>query len=316
MKILLIGTGNVGLMHGWVLSEAGVDVTHVVHKGSLGKHAHDIQMDVMDMRRGVPEKYMASYSPKVVDEVSPNDSYDLVIVATNHLQAVDAVKEYKDKTPSANFLMYCANWNGLDEFDALLGRRRYLWGYSVFSGAKGSDGLLYANIQGTYRIGELPGGPAGMLDKINETFSKAQIKPDIKENIIEWLWIHFAVNAGMLGTILVEGAMPSSSTPLDVWVFIIRSVRDALNVLEARGVNYRNYPDTKVFQIENDEQAARMLREGMMDMPHYERTMAHSHVHSNPGEMKSYYLDVVETGERLGVPIEYLGSIKDKIRSL
>jgi ketopantoate reductase len=306
----------VGVMHGWALSEAGVDVTHAVRKGSLAKHAHDIQMDVMDMRRGAPEKYMAVYRPKVVDEVSPDDGYDLVMVATNHLQAADAVKEYRDRAPSADFLMFCANWNGPGEFDALLGRGRYLWGYSVFSGASGDDGVLYANIQRTYRIGELPGGPEGMLDKINETFLTAQIAPEIKESIVEWLWIHFAVNAGVLGTTLAQGAMPSSDTPLDIWVFIIRAVRDALNVVEARGVNYRNYPDTKVFQIENDEQAARLLRKGILGMPHYERTMAHSHVHANPGEMKSYYLDVVETGERLGVPMKYLGSIKDKIRSV
>lgn len=34
------------------------------------------------------------------------------MVATNHLQVVDAVKEYKDRVPSAAFLMFCANWNG------------------------------------------------------------------------------------------------------------------------------------------------------------------------------------------------------------
>ena len=316
MKILVIGMGNVGVMHGWVLSEAGVDVTHAVRKGSLARHAHDIPMDVMDMRRGAPEKYMAVYRPKVVDEVGPDDGYDLVMIPTNHMQAADAVKDYKDRAPSAAFLMFCANWNGPGEFDALLGRGRYLWGYSVFSGARGDEGVLYANIQRIYRIGELPGGPEGMLNNIRETFSKAQIEPEIKENIVEWLWIHFAVNAGLLGTMIAEGAMPSPDTSPDVWVFMIRAVRDALNVLEARGVNYRNYPDTKVFQIENDEQAARLLKEGVLGMPHYERTRAHSHVQANPGEMKRYYLDVVETGERLGVPMKYLGSIKDKIESV
>jgi len=40
MKILIIGTGNVGVMHGWVLSEAGVDVTHV--RAGLAKLDSDI----------------------------------------------------------------------------------------------------------------------------------------------------------------------------------------------------------------------------------------------------------------------------------
>jgi hypothetical protein len=37
MKILIIGIENVGVMHGWVLSDACVDVTHVVQKGTLAR---------------------------------------------------------------------------------------------------------------------------------------------------------------------------------------------------------------------------------------------------------------------------------------
>ena len=305
--------GNVGVMHGWALSDGGVDVTHVVRKGSLAKYAHDINMDVLDMRSGTQENYTAVYRPKVVDEAGPGDGYNLVMVATNHLQAADAVRDYKDKVPGADFLMFCANWKGPEEIDALIGRGRYVWGYSVFSGASGGDGVLYANIQKTYRIGELPGSPAGLLEKITGAFAHARIRPEIKDNIIEWLWVHHAINAGLQGTVLIQGGLPSADTPLDVWVFIIRAVKDALKVLEARGVNFKNDPDARVFMIENDKEAAKLMRQGISKMPHYERTRAHSHVAANPSEMKRYYLDVVETGEKLGVDMPFLSSIRDRI---
>jgi ketopantoate reductase len=313
MKILITGMGNVGLMHGWVFSEGGVDVTHIVRKGSLAKYPGEIKLDVMDMRNGAPEYYTAFYKPKVVDDVSPADGYDLVMVATNHLQSADAVRQYKDKLPDAVFLMFCANWKGPGEIDELLSRNRYLWGYSVFSGAKGNDGVLYANIQKTYRIGELPGNPAGMLQKITGEFSLAGISPDIKENIIEWLWVHYAGNAGMLGTFLARGGMPSVQSSMDVWVFMVRAVKDALKVLERRGIDCRKYQDNKVYMIENVEEAAGLLRQGIFSMPHYGRTREHSHVDTNPEEMKCFYLDVLETGEQLGVDMPYLSSIKDKI---
>jgi 2-dehydropantoate 2-reductase len=316
VRILIIGMGNVGVMHGWALNGAGVDVTHVVRKGSLAKYAQDIRMDVLDMRSGEQKHYLTVYRPRFVDEISPNDGYDLVMVATNHLQATGAVKDYKDMVPEADFLMFCANWEGPRVIDELIPRSRYLWGYSVFSGAKGDDGVLYANIQKTYRIGELQGSPAGMLDSITETFAKAGISPDKKENIIAWLWTHHAINAGLQGTVLVQGGLPSADTPLDVWVLIVRAVKDALRVVESRGVEFRNDPDTKLFQIENDEEAAKLMRQGISKMPHYERTRAHSHVAANPGEMKRYYLDVLETGEKLGVNMPYLGSIKNRILSL
>jgi ketopantoate reductase len=35
MKVLIIGRGVVGTIHGWALSEVGIDVTHVVRKEGL-----------------------------------------------------------------------------------------------------------------------------------------------------------------------------------------------------------------------------------------------------------------------------------------
>ncbi len=208
MKILIVGLGNVGLMHGWALSEGGVDVTHVVRKGSLAKYAHDINMDVQDMRSGKQENYTALYRPKLVDEVAPGEGYDLVMVATNHLQGVDAVREYMDKVPGADFLMFCGNWEGPGVIDELIPRGRYVWGYSVFSGAMGSDGVMYANIQKTYRIGALDGSPEVLLGNIEAEFARARISPVIKKDIMAWLWTHHALNAGLQGTVLVQGGAP------------------------------------------------------------------------------------------------------------
>jgi|GEM_PF-2261487 len=42
--------GNVGIMHGWMLSQAGFDVTHVVRKGTTGRFAGGVKMDVLDLR--------------------------------------------------------------------------------------------------------------------------------------------------------------------------------------------------------------------------------------------------------------------------
>jgi len=35
MKVLIIGRGVVGTIHGWALSKVGIDVTHVVRKEGL-----------------------------------------------------------------------------------------------------------------------------------------------------------------------------------------------------------------------------------------------------------------------------------------
>jgi ketopantoate reductase len=234
----------------------------------------------------------------MMDDPVPEDGYELVLVATHHLQAASAVRQYRELVPEADFLMFTANWGGTGEIDALLPRSRYLWGFSVSSGGRDEDGVLYANIQKHYRIGELDGSRSPRIERITGLFGKAGFIGDVKANIIEWQWVHHAINAGVIGTALYMGGLPGE---------------DALAVLEKRGVDVWSYADTKPFIVPDDEEAARRLREMFFSMPHFERTRKCSHFNTSPEEMKRFYLDVLDTGERLGVPMPYLGSLKEKI---
>lgn len=41
MKTLIVGLGNVGTVHGWALSQAGVDITHWCGRGELNPHGRE-----------------------------------------------------------------------------------------------------------------------------------------------------------------------------------------------------------------------------------------------------------------------------------
>jgi 2-dehydropantoate 2-reductase len=315
MKTLIIGLGNIGAIHGWALSQAGADITHAVRKGTKDKFETGIKMNVLDLRGDSAQNYQTVYLPKLTDEVSPDAGYELVIVATNHLQAVGAVRQYCNLASQASFLMFTANWEGTDEFDKLLSRPRYLWGFSISTGARGEDGVLYANVQKSYRIGELDGSRTPRLERIIALFASAGMHPDLKANIIEWQWVHHAIDAGMLGAALYKGGLPTPDEGVDTWLLMVRATKDALAVLEKRGVNIRAYEDTKPFLGFPDEEAAANLRRTWLAMPHYERVRQHSHFQTSPEEMKQFYLDVLTTGEQLDVPMPYLESFKEKICS-
>jgi 2-dehydropantoate 2-reductase len=313
MKTLIVGLGNIGAIHGWALSQAGKDITHVVRQGTKDKFENGIKMNVLDLRGDSVKSYQAVYRPSLTDQVTPADGYQLVIVPTNHLQAIDAVRQYCNLASDASFLIFTANWDGIGEYDKLLSRQRYLWGFSISTGARGDDGLLYANIQKSYRIGELDGSRTPRLERIIALFALAGMQPNLKSNIIEWQWVHHAIDAGMIGTALYKGGLPSPGEGMDTWLLMVRATKDALAVLEKRGVNVRAYEDTKPFLSSPDEEAAANLRRTWLAMPHYERVRQHSHFQTSPEEMRQFYLDVLTTGERLGVPMPTLESFKDKI---
>jgi ketopantoate reductase len=221
MKMLIIGLGNIGTIHGWALSQAGMDVTHAVRKGSAGKYESGIKMDVLDLRGESPKNYQTVYHPILTEDVRPDDNYELVLVATNHLQALEAVRQYSNLAPDADFLIFTANWEGTDEFDRILSRSRYLWGFSVSTGARGDDDVLYANIQKSYRIGELDGSRTHRLGRIINLFARAGMNPDVKTNIIEWQWVHHAIDAGMLGAALYQGGLPGSNDGIEPWLLMV-----------------------------------------------------------------------------------------------
>jgi 2-dehydropantoate 2-reductase len=314
MKTLIIGLGNIGTVHGWALSQAGVNVTHAVRKGSAGKYENGIKMDVLDLRETYPKNYQTVYYTVLTEDVRSENKYGLVLVATNHLQALEAVRQYSRLAPAADFLMFTANWQGTGEYDKLISRSRYLWGFSVSTGAKGDDGILYANMQKSYRIGELDGSRTPRLERIIDLFARAGMKPDLKSNIIEWQWVHHAIDAGMLGAALYAGGLPGRDDGIESWLLMVKATREVLAVVEKRGVNIKEYDDTKLFLGSNsDEEVAEDLRRMWTGMPHYERVRQHSHFQTSPDEMKQFYLDVLTTGEQLGVPMPYMESFKGKI---
>ncbi|MGC2018241.1 MAG: 2-dehydropantoate 2-reductase N-terminal domain-containing protein, partial [Candidatus Acidiferrales bacterium] len=131
MKVLIIGRGVVGTIYGWALSKAGIDVTHAVRKDGLPPTN---TLDLLDLRTGYSKYARVIYAPKTVGQVSPSDDFDLVIVATKHYQAAQAIQQYQTGAPRATFLLFTANWDGTREIDQLLPRSSILWGYAEATG--------------------------------------------------------------------------------------------------------------------------------------------------------------------------------------
>jgi 2-dehydropantoate 2-reductase len=52
MKTLIVGTGVIGATWGWALSEAGIDVTHLVRPGRKDEFKDGVTLELRDGRKG------------------------------------------------------------------------------------------------------------------------------------------------------------------------------------------------------------------------------------------------------------------------
>jgi 2-dehydropantoate 2-reductase len=169
MKVLIVGRGVVGTIYGWALSQASVDVTHVVREAGLPSTT----LDLLDLRAGYPKQALVSYAPRTVTQISPLDGFDLVIVATKHYQAAQAVQQYLPALPHAIFLLFTANWDGTEEIDRLLERSSMLWGYAEATGGVDAEGRLVVTMNPSVRLGMLEGSDPNRFKAVTELFKAA-----------------------------------------------------------------------------------------------------------------------------------------------
>jgi len=312
MKVLIVGRGVIGTIYGWALSTAGVDVTHVVRREGLP--ATDT-LDLLDLRTGYPRHAQVTYAPKTVGRISPSDGFDLVIVATRHYQAAQAIQQYRPDAPRAIFLLFTANWDGTEEIDRLLPRSSILWGYAQATGGVDAQGVLIATVNPAVRLGMLEGSDPGMFQAVTELFQAAGFTLDVKARIIEWLWVHHAINAGGVGTALWAGGIAEATRSMKTLRLGVWATREALGVVTARGVSLEGYPEARsvlntppwlaglacVYFIRFTEKGRRLLRG--------------SHFDNSTEEMKRYYFDVLNTGESHGVAMPHLSALRARIES-
>ena len=310
MKTLIIGRGVVGTIYGWALSKAGIDVTHVVRKEGL---PGTDTLDLLDLRPGYPKNTRVTYAAKTVGQISPLDGFDLVIVATKHYQAAEAIRQYLPGASGATFLLFTANWDGTEEIDRLLPRSSILWGYSAASGGPDAQRILIATVNPTVRFGMLEGSDPEKFKAVTELFQRAGFTLDIKPNIIEWLWVHHAINAGTIGIALWAGGIAEATRSLKTMRLGALATREALDVVAARGVDLGRYPDARSVMNMPAWLAGLAYFYAVRFTEKGQRLLGASHFAYSPEEMKRYYFDVLNTGENLGVAMPHLSALREKV---
>lgn len=310
MKVLIVGRGIIGTIYGWALSQAGIDVTHVVRKSTPAPASN---LDLLDLRIGYPKHTRTTYSPQTVERIGSSHSFDLIVVATKHDQAAPAIRQYLPDAPHATFLLFTANWEGTAEIDRLLPRSAMLWGYAKATGGLDPQGILTATVAPAVRLGMLEGSDPAKFKAVSELFQRAGFTLDVKPNIVEWLWVHHAINAGGIGVALWAGGIAQAMRSVKTMKTGILATREALAVVGARGVDLANHPDAKgaletpmwlaipavMYFIRCTEKGRRLLRA--------------SHFENNPEEMKRFYFDVLHSGESLGVSTPHLSALRDGV---
>ena len=194
MKILTIGTGIVGTIYGWVLSDAGHDVTHFVRPGKAAQLPRSIGVDLIDKRARYKQHTLTHYTLKATETLSPDDGYNLILVPVKVYQLEPLLRQVGKQTGQADYLILTSLWGNLDVIDTLIPRERYLLG-DALAGGTFREGTLVAGLRQQIPLGEPGRKQTGRLQRMADVFEQAGLRPTLYPNILHYKWVEYATNA-------------------------------------------------------------------------------------------------------------------------
>jgi 2-dehydropantoate 2-reductase len=312
MKTLIVGTGIIGVIYGWALSQAGVDITHFVRKGKKDHFKDGISLDLLDERKGHPKYTVTTYSLKCVEEISPADGYELIIVPTNVHQTGDVLKTLVPVSGQAVFLIFSGNWDGTEFIDRLLPRERYLMGYADAGGTI-RDGVYWTNLGAEVHIGEVDGKPSAKLEKVKALFVQADMQPDVQENIVHWLWQHEAGAIGYAAGYAKHKDLDTYLADKDLLRQCALSTKELYKLCELRGVDLKKYPEAgfvnfPVWLINI------LVRWNIRRNESAQRYTAHVASEGSRREMQAYFASVMKTAHDLSFEMPYTKALEAYLR--
>jgi 2-dehydropantoate 2-reductase len=303
MKTLIVGTGIIGVIYGWALTQAGVDVTHFVRKGKKDQFKELVNLDVLDERKGHPKYNLTKYPLNCVEEISPSDGYELIIVPTNMHQTDDALKTLVPVSGQATFLILSGNWEGTEFIDRLLPRDRYLMGYADGGGAV-RDGVYWTNLGAEIHIGEVDGKPTEKLEKVKALFARADMKPDVQENIVHWLWQHAASAVGFAMGFAKHRDIKAFLEDKELVRQCVLSTKELYRLCALRGVDLNKFPEASFVNFPV-WLVSMLVRWNITHRESAQCYSAHGASAGSQQEMKMYYAGVMKTANELGFDMPY-----------
>ena len=300
MKILIIGAGVIGSIFGWAAARIPSNhVTHLIRPGRSARFSNGLAMDIYDRRPGHPRRLNENYAIQVTEQIDPADHYDLVIVPTKHYTLAQTLQQVTPLLKGADYLLLTQNWLGTDQIDALIAPDHYIFGDAKAGGGFCDDRLVCT--LSSIDIGPISGKPEDCLQKTRALFASADIPVQIQDEMLHYLWVQYAINAGAWPALVRAGSFKKLLNEAKNIKPTFLAVNECLQVVKARGVNLEHFPATQMYQNPSwlKTQLGGIAMSLMFRSEYQKRCSLHAL--ADPQEVRTFYFDLLNSGHALGV---------------
>ena len=245
MKIAILGLGVIGTTYAYAFQKAGHQVEHVLRDSKKSTAPKELSVDLLDGRyHSKGENKHDTYEVHVAEADS---EYDFIFLSVRHGFVKEAVETLRKNNIKGTLVFFCNFWDTRKEVQEWAGDYDYILAFPTAGGHMQEDhldGVLFDHLM---LEGEHKAHISNYAD-LTTLLTSADLKWEVPHDMVEWIWIHMAINAGVTSTAARSGNLENpeelalnlmnSSSELSL---AIKAIREALKVVEARGVNLKFY---------------------------------------------------------------------------
>lgn len=244
MDILVIGLGVIGTIYAYLFSKEGHNVEHLIRETSKNYSVNSLDVELLDGRgdpKGIEmtDNYIVSKSTKT--------DYDFIFIAVSSGKIDGVVSELEKKDITGSLVFACGIWEDRSYIDNIVADREYILGYPV-AGGNIKNNTLNCCVFDQFMLEDRKKTDIHNYDDLVKLFSDCGIKLEYPHDMLEWIWLHMAINAGVVSVAgrygdindtskSAEGLMDSSEKLKEA----IRSIRETSKIIESRDVNLKDY---------------------------------------------------------------------------
>jgi 2-dehydropantoate 2-reductase len=315
MKTLIVGAGIIGTIYGWAFAQAGHEVTHLVRPGKAGNFIGGFKIDMYDVRKGHKRNFIGHYPIRVTESVQPADGYELVIVPIKHYRLVETLAQLVPQTGEANYWLLTQNWDGVERINEILPPASYVFGDAKAGGA--FEGQTLIATLASVDIGQVAGMHTACLDKVMAICQSAQIPATVHENILHYLWVQYAITGGLWPSLVQGGSFEAVFNNSQLRNQAVLAARESLQVVSQRGVDLKKHPETKMY-IDSGPVGMWFAGLAIKFMFRFNKVVQRSSQHAldDAEEIRTFYYDLLHSGQQLGVSMPALSAFEDCIQGM
>jgi len=243
-NILVIGLGVIGTTYGYLFSKAGHHVEHYIRKSSKNYDVTSLNVEILDGReksKGIQAS--DSYSVKKASL----KKYDFIFVAIASGNIESVIEELNKEEITGTIILACGIWEKKDYIEKIVKDREYILGYPV-AGGNIVDATLNCCVFDHFMLEGEKKAKIKNYHELLELFSSCHIKMEHPYDMLEWIWLHMAINAGVVSVAGKYGDIHNVSVSAEALMNstqklseAVKSIRETSKIIESRGVVLKRY---------------------------------------------------------------------------